>query len=248
MASHVPFLAVRPDDQFSADIKTRDFAAPVNDIATSSWPTTAMENAPIRAPSASRIPAPLRYALICVLSLGFSTVAYTLTAEWAGVELAAVSRDSTEEWRVVLPVAWKLVELTFAGWSGYDWKDLAGLACLSNLPYYFLLHTFYEIHLSACLTAFAIDVSSIAIPFALLRPVSHAHKSGKTANQLVAHDPYVFGMMAIFGSAIYAVTVYSSLYTWLPVYMITRFDEVRSLQGAHDASVWMLLAMLLPIG
>ncbi|RMY92996.1 hypothetical protein D0862_09339 [Hortaea werneckii] len=243
MASHVPFLAVRPDDQFSADIKTRDFAAPVNGIAT-----PAMENAPIRVTSASRIPAPLRYALICVLSLGLNAVAYTLTAEWAGVELAAVSPDSTEDWRVWVPVAWKLVELTFAGWSGYDWKDLAGLACLSNLPYYFLLHTFYEIHLSACLTAFAIDVSSIAIPFALLRPISHAHTAGKTANQLVAHDPFVFSMMAIFGSAIYAVTVYSSLYTWLPVYMITRFDEVRSLQSAHDASVWMLLAILLPIG
>ena len=115
MASHVPFLAVRPDDQFSPDIKTRDFAAPVNGIATS-----AMENAPIRATSASRIPAPLRYALIGVLSLGLNTVAYTLTAEWAGVELAAVSRDSTEDWRIWVPVAWKLVELTFAGWSGYD--------------------------------------------------------------------------------------------------------------------------------
>ena len=67
-------------------------------------------------------------------------------------------------------------------------------------------------------------------------------------NQLVAHDPWVFTLMALFGSAVYAVTVYSSLYTWLPVYLVTHFDEVRSLQAAHDASVPLLLAILVPVG
>lgn len=54
--------------------------------------------------------------------------------------------------------------------------------------------------------------------------------------------------MALFGSAIYAVTIYSSLYTWLPVHIVTHFEEVRSLHGAHDASVMLLLGTLIPVG
>jgi len=127
-------------------------------------------------------------------------------------------------------------------------KDLVSLACLSNLPYYFLLHTFYELHMFSCLTALTIDILSIGIPFALLRPLIHAHEPGKSPNQQVAQDRTIFLLMGLFGSVIYAVFVYGSLYTWLPVHMVTHFDGVRSLQAAHDASIELLICMLVPVG
>lgn len=280
MASHVPFLAVRPDEQFDTDIKTRASSS-TNGMPRSSNPSRigamdprdAPEAPPIgRVPPASKLPAAIRFPLVCLLSLSLSTLFYSLVADWAGVELAAVSRDLTDEWQIGALFAWKFAELSIAWYAGYDCtykhyrragprvdkmnaridvstgKDLASLACLSNLPYYFLLTTFYELHGFACFTALAIDVTTIGLPFALLRPLIHAHEPGRSANQQVAQDSTINFLMALFGSSIYAVVVYSSLYTWLPVHLVTHFDGVRSFQKAHDATIPLLIAVMIPVG
>ena len=129
-------------------------------------------------------------------------------------------------------------------------KDLSSLACLANLPYYFLLVNFYSIDLSAASLALLIDVGAVGIPFFFMRRVIHAHdgRPVKTPNQEVAQDAYVWCLQALFGSTIYAVVVYASLTSWLPVYIVTHFDEVRTMQGAHDASVPSLIAVLVPVG
>lgn len=131
---------------------------------------------------------------------------------------------------------------------GFTDKDLAGLSILSNLPLYFLLSTFYAIPITSSAVALAIDVSVIAIPFMLLRPLIHAHEPGGSPNQQVAQDPYISALMALFGATIYAVVIYFSLYTWLPVYLVVNFDGVRSVQGAHDATVPNLLLYFIPMG
>lgn len=122
------------------------------------------------------------------------------------------------------------------------------MACLSNLPYYFLLHTFYSIDLSACILALSIDIAAIAIPFALLRPLIHAHEPSNAPNQQVAQDSRIYTLMALFGSFLYAVVIYGSLYTWLPLHLVLHFDGVRTMEKAHDASVPFLAIMLIPIG
>ncbi|KAK4541398.1 hypothetical protein LTR36_007999 [Oleoguttula mirabilis] len=253
--SHVPFLAVQPDEQFDTEIvKTRDFAS-TNGFPRSS--SSAMDadfaDAPQasqlgRVPPATRLPGWIRFPLAVLISFSLSALFYSLVADWAGVELAAVSREYEEEWQVGAVLAWKFAELCTAWYAGYDWKDLASLATLSNLPYYFLLHTFYELHLSSCAIALAIDIATIGIPFALLQPLIHAHEPGGTPNQQVAQDATIFFLMSLFGSAIYAVTVYGSLYTWLPVHIVVHFDGVRSMQHAHDATIPLLVGMLIPIG
>lgn len=118
MASHVPFLTVRPDEV--DEVKTRDFGSVNRSALAAQLDDTdadAME-APV-APK-SRLPSIIRLPLVWVLSLGLSALLYSLVADYAGYELAAVSRDLTEDWEVGALLAWKLVELSGAWFAGYD--------------------------------------------------------------------------------------------------------------------------------
>ena len=126
MASHVPYLAVRPDEQLDSDTgKTRDFSA-TNELIL---PPTTMDDdfaeapeAPMlpRVPPATKLPAAIRFPLVVLISLSLSTLFYSLTADWIGVELAAISRTVEDEWQVGTVVAWKLAELSIAWYAGYD--------------------------------------------------------------------------------------------------------------------------------
>ena len=121
MASHVPFLAVRPDDQFSTEIRPRDILAGANAID----PTVPMDAPPpltLAPPKTvvSRVPRNLRFPLICLISFALSFGLHTVTSELSGYQLASASRHATENWQIGALVAWKVIEL-FTAWSaGYD--------------------------------------------------------------------------------------------------------------------------------
>lgn len=117
MASHVPFLALRPDDQFSSEVKTRDFAA---EPAIANTTRTAMDPTETPLPPPSRLPSWVRLPLVVVSSLSISAGAYSALADVTGLELAAFSRDLTDEWQVAAVVGWKVVSLILAFSSGYD--------------------------------------------------------------------------------------------------------------------------------
>jgi hypothetical protein len=96
--------------------------------------------------------------------------------------------------------------------------------------------------------ALAIDVSTIAIPFGLLRPLLRAHEAGRSPNQQVAQDTGVLLLVALLGASVYAVTMYASLTTWLPEYIAYNFNDVRSFEKAHDANLYFIAGSLIPIG
>ncbi|KAK4552511.1 hypothetical protein LTR86_010355 [Recurvomyces mirabilis] len=249
MASHVPFLAVRPDEQFSDEVvKTRDFASS-SLLDRINADANAMDAPALpQMPPATRLPSWVRFPMVVVISLALSAFLNTLIADFTGYELAAVSREVTEQGQIAALMGWKLVELGTAWAAGYDWRDLSALAILSNLPFYFLLTTFYGIDYSAAIISLTIDVATIGIPFALLRPLIRAHAPGSAPNQQVAQDRSVGVAVGLLGASIYAVVIYGSLYTWLPVYLIVNFDGLRSLDKAHNASVPMLIGSFLPLG
>lgn len=129
-------------------------------------------------------------------------------------------------------------------------QDLTSLTCLVNLPYYYLLTTFYETDNFAGIAALAIDIVAVATPFAFLRSSSQAHRQGpaQNADQVVAQDRSIYGLVSLFGAAIYALVVYGSFYTWLPAHMIIHFDGLRSLEKAYNAGLPLLVSILIPIG
>ena len=79
----------------------------------------------------------------------------------------------------------------------------------------------------------------IAIPFALLRPLTHAHDPNiaKTNNQAVAIDWQVLGLTSLFAASVYAVTFYISYQADLGVFLINHFDDIPSLEKIHETSV-----------
>jgi hypothetical protein len=61
-------------------------------------------DAPLRA---SKLPAPVRFPLLVILSLSISSLLYSFVAEYTAGELASVSRSLNEWWEVGVLVGWK---------------------------------------------------------------------------------------------------------------------------------------------
>ncbi|KAK4635760.1 hypothetical protein CLAFUW4_01833 [Fulvia fulva] len=254
MASHVPILAVQPDDHHRADAKTRNSAA-INGLPTRdsniqpAMAPAADDTVRVRAP-AQKIPSALRLPLVALTSLSLSSILYSGVSGFAGPELAAVSRDLTSAWHIGAMVLWKLSELSIAWYACYDYLDLAYLTLLNNVPHYFLLNTFYGIDFFATIIPLLIDIVTIALPFWLFRTLNHGHDTSgpRTDNQRVAQDKGTQYLTALFGSSIYSLVVYGSFVTWLPVYIVLHFDGVRSLEKAHTTAIWTLVGLFAPLG
>lgn len=98
-----------------------------------------------------------------------------------------------------------------------------------------------------------IDLVSNTVPFFLLRPLSPhnaviVRKDNPTPNASLASNIPIRLYVTLFAAAVYAVTVYTSLFTWLPVYLVTHFDSIRTLEYAHSASLPVLLLAFIPLG
>jgi hypothetical protein len=123
MSSHVPFLAVRPDEQFSTEVKPKK--AGKSSVVNAVPPSQTMESPPPLTPApnvkeVSRIPANLRFPLLCLLSFSLSTLFHTLTADITGIQIATASRAANSNWEISALLGWRAFEL-FAAWSaGYD--------------------------------------------------------------------------------------------------------------------------------
>lgn len=128
--------------------------------------------------------------------------------------------------------------------------DLACLTLLNQVPHYFLLNTFFGVDYFVTLIPLAIDVASVAIPFALLRGINLGHQSTdrKTPNQIIAQDLNIRLLTAAFGSAVYALVIYVGFSTKLTEWMVTYFDGIRSLEKAHTTGPWLLFTLFTPLG
>lgn len=118
------------------------------------------------------------------------------------------------------------------------------------MPHYFLLNTFYGIDFWVATIPLAIDILTISVPFALFRQLNagHADPKSKTQNQQVVSDIAVQGLIAVLGASVYSIVVYGSFVSWLPTYMVTHFDGLRSMERVHDANVLSFLLLFLPLG
>lgn len=114
MASHVARLSVRPDDQFSTEVKSRDFADTNGIVAMPASSSTASAR--------GWMPPQLRFPAAVLMTFSLSSLLYSLTAGVTGPELAAVSRNLTTGWHIAAMVAWKVAELGIAWYACYDCK------------------------------------------------------------------------------------------------------------------------------
>ncbi|KAJ9637282.1 hypothetical protein H2199_007569 [Coniosporium tulheliwenetii] len=177
---------------------------------------------------ASKLPAPLRFPLLVILSLSSSFFLYTFFSGFMGNELAGVSRTVNENWQVASLLGWKILELGIGWYGNFDDLDVVALTILSHAPYVYLLSTFYEISPLTTLLTLGIDTAAIALPIRLLRPRSPPHNPAApraaVPNRFIIHDFSVRLLLMMLGTAVYASIMYAALCTNLTVWLATHFD------------------------
>ncbi|KAG4432594.1 hypothetical protein IFR05_011919 [Cadophora sp. M221] len=191
----------------------------------------------------SKIPAVLRFPLVVTLSLTLSALLYSFAADYTSGDLARVSR-TLDQWRQVgVLVGWRTFELGLGWFGNYDGYDLASLSLLSHGPPLYLLGSFYEVSLRSVIFSLVIDTLTTYIPFRLLRPLSLAHSASTSKHSVAVRNKDIITSYTIqtyttiLAGAIYAVTLFTSYTTFLPVYLVTYFDGIRSIAAAHPNSL-----------
>jgi hypothetical protein len=129
---------------------------------------------------------------------------------------------------------------------------MAALTIQTRLPYYYLINTFYEVSLSTSVICLAIDIASASLPFLLLRSRIPAHNSkspaGSVANRSIIKDFTTNIYVIVFSASIYALVLFTSIQSWLTVYLVTNFDGVRSFEAARALQIPALVLSCMPLG
>jgi hypothetical protein len=128
--------------------------------------------------------------------------------------------------------------------------DMAALTLQTQLPYYFLLTSFHGISLSTTSIYLLLDVFCASLPFFMMRRRLPAHSNANMAlpNHNIVLSWGIFLLTTIFSASIYSLFIYASFKTWLPVHMVTYFDNITSLHAAHDTQLLTLGLTFLPLG
>jgi hypothetical protein len=134
--------------------------------------------------------------------------------------------------------------------------DVASLSVLTATPVALLEGLFYQITPSVLLVDLLAGIVSAAAPFAVLRSIAPAHhpsdKSTKYAvrNRPILTDPYTTAFTSILAATIFAVLLELCFETFLPTFLISHFEQIRTLEPAHRGSAQLpiLLVALLPTG
>ena len=130
--------------------------------------------------------------------------------------------------------------------------DVASLVLLSHMPHLYLLTTFYGVRPTTMLATLSVDVLATYIPFRLLRNVSPTHLTevpkGAVANRSLLTDSMIKVFTVILPASIYAVVVFGSFGSWLPVYLVIHFDGLKDISAAHSAALPYLMMSFLPVG
>lgn len=113
--------------------------------------------------------------------------------------------------------------------------DVTALTVLMQVPYVYLLNTYYGISLFTMGAFVNIEVISMALPTFLLRAPSPAHRSNVSLrNRFLLNSIQVQISNAALALAVYWVLLYANLKTdFLNVFLV-RYFEVRTLDAAHS--------------
>ncbi|KAK6079218.1 hypothetical protein SCUP234_05771 [Seiridium cupressi] len=203
----------------------------------------------IAAEKKSKLPAPIQFPLIVILSLAVSSIGYSLTYPWTKAAIAVHAR-TLETWsEYALLMGWRIFELALGWYGNYDGYDLAALNLLSHGPPLYLLNAFYRVPASALVLTLAIETFATYLPFRLLRSLSQAHRDpANTHNAELLTDKPITVLTTLLSGAIYTVTLFAAYATYLPTALIVYYDSLPSIQAAHESTYINLLPVTLALG
>ncbi|SPO00519.1 uncharacterized protein DNG_03267 [Cephalotrichum gorgonifer] len=186
---------------------------------------------------AAKLPAPVQFPLVVILSLTVSSLGQSLLGTLTQGELAAVSKPLDTGEDIALVTGWRILELAIGWFGNLDSIDLAALSILCRGPSLYLLATFYDVRPASVLSALAVHVLSTFIPFQLLRPVSRAHADDKSVpNREIIADPAVQVYTVALSTVVYSVSLLLAYKTFLPRVLVLYFEGIHSVAPAYDAT------------
>ncbi|KAI0002830.1 hypothetical protein F4779DRAFT_113912 [Xylariaceae sp. FL0662B] len=205
--------------------------------------------APSNRETPSKLPKPLQFPLVLLLSLALSALGFELTRPWTKGQLTAHVRLLRTWSEVLLVTGWRIFELGLGWYGSYDVYDLTALNLLSHGPPLYLLYAFYETPASALLLTLAIEIVATYVPFRLLRPLSTAHSApGTVPNAEIVTDRPIALLTTLLAGAIYSVTLFFAYATYLPRFLVVYFNGLPSIASAHETTYVGLLPVTLVLG
>ncbi|KAJ4304721.1 hypothetical protein N0V90_000248 [Kalmusia sp. IMI 367209] len=200
----------------------------------------------------TRLPAYARLPLLIFLNLALRTALWTAVDNVLGHELGAVSkqpenRDDLSDLREPLGRLATTIALVSVAWQlRYDYFDIGALTAVINIPFAFLLTTYYNItHLTA-IAQVANEVIAIVLPTYLLRPIADVNNpSVSIRNRYLLNSFQVSSSNILLALFVYATVLFTALQTnRLTLFLITHFD-LPTVELAHDVGIVPLAGKLL---
>jgi hypothetical protein len=88
-----------------------------------------------------------------------------------------------------------------------------------------------------------------------MRPLSRAHATSSffrsspvVPNDYIVTDPIVQALTTFLAASIYSVVLYTSYVTFLPISLVTYFDNIPTIEAAHSSTYISLLPLTLFLG
>ncbi|KAK3322526.1 hypothetical protein B0H66DRAFT_474740 [Apodospora peruviana] len=183
----------------------------------------------------SRLPDPVRFALVVVLSFSLSSLVHALLGTDGG-QLATIARMSSSKYEIGMLAAWRIFELALGWFGDYDGYDLASLALLSHGPTAYLLSVFYGISPLTTGVYLGVEVVSCFLPFLLLRQLSGAHSAAPgVPNREIVVDRGIQVLTSLLSALIYNVVLFLACRTFLPTILVLNFEGIPTIEPATDA-------------
>lgn len=224
----------------------------------------------------ARLPAFVRLPMLIILNTCLQSALWAAAENVLQPELGAISKHPqpvlaeegfAELTEPVVRLGTKIALISVAWQLRYDCKtrwmfsnqkgfanltpvfDIGALSAVINIPFAFLLTTYFNItHLTA-FSYVAIEVISIALPTYLLRPIADINNPAVNIRNRYLLDSFqVWASNNALAIGVYATVIYTALQThWLTLFLIRHFD-LPSVELAHDLHYPTLAGKLLIAG
>jgi hypothetical protein len=117
--------------------------------------------------------------------------------------------------------------------------DVTELTVLTHMPVYFLMLNFYNVRPTAVASTFLIEVISKTVPFVLLRGPNSVHalstpRAKGISNIGILQDRMTALYVSIAAAATYTIVLSLGFSTWLPVHLVTHFENIPDIRLVHS--------------
>ncbi|KAG5952066.1 hypothetical protein E4U53_001705 [Claviceps sorghi] len=228
-------LASKTEDE-AAGIQTPSMAKNLDQVAQTAGDT------------GSRLPGAAQFPLTVALSFALSTLGSVVMSQVSQGKLQSLTRSSDTWSQTAVLTSWRLAELALAWFGELDSLEAASMNILAHGPVIFLLSAFYGLSTASAISALAVDVLSIAIPFYLVLPLSRADGSASRNSSCEILDIPLQMLTSLLSTGIYAVTIVLSLRFLLPRIFVVYFSGLPTLEPAYAASYTSVLPVTLVFG